>query len=146
MDKKEALVENGTFNRNHEKVKRSKFLAGGFYDPTDIMQVKYEMLRDAMGDIGSIEALSGEYGYTRASYYNIREAFDRGGVMALAHGKTGPKEPRKLTREAQAHIEGYTAGHPSASANDIRANLVQDKGIQVSKRTVERHMAKKKLR
>ena len=47
MSKEDILKANGTYNRSHGKVTAEKFLTGGFYDPMDIIQVKYEMLREA---------------------------------------------------------------------------------------------------
>lgn len=48
MSKEDILKANGTYNRSHGKVTAEKFLTGGFYDPMDIIQVKYEMLREAL--------------------------------------------------------------------------------------------------
>ena len=47
MSKKAILIENGTFNKNYKNVKISKFIDDRFYDPMDIAQVKYEMLKGA---------------------------------------------------------------------------------------------------
>jgi len=144
MDKKEILKKNGTYNKNHSKVIRDKFLTGGFYDPVDAMQVKYEMIRDADGADANISRLSKEYGYTRAAFYNIKAAFSKEGMPALIPSKTGPKGATKLTTEVSAHIADYIADHPGASARDIQAYLCKEKGVDIGKRTIERHISKKK--
>ncbi len=43
--KADALVEDGTLNPAPEKVRDPKFQEDGFFDRRDIVQVKYEMLR-----------------------------------------------------------------------------------------------------
>ena len=40
-----ALLEEGTLNPTPEKVRDPKFRENEFFDPRDIVQVKYEMLR-----------------------------------------------------------------------------------------------------
>ena len=36
----------GTLNRHSEKVLATKFRNGGFFDPRDLLQVRYEMVHD----------------------------------------------------------------------------------------------------
>lgn len=43
--KASVLAEEGTLNPAPEKVSDPKFQEDGFFDPRDIVQVKYEMLR-----------------------------------------------------------------------------------------------------
>ncbi len=144
MDKKETLLGNGSYNKNYSKVERKKFLEDNFYDPMDIIQVKYELLRDAKDARRGIGGITNEYGYTRASYYNIKAAFEKDGLAALVPGKTGPKAPHKLTSERQEYIERYISENPSASSAEITTDLSSSIGIKISKRTVERYRRKKK--
>jgi len=142
--KKDVLMKNGTYNKNHSKVKKEKFQEGGFYDPMDIVQVRYEMIKEA-GDGGkAIEQVTGEYGYSRASYYHIKGDFDNGGMIALVPEKTGPRSPSKLTGDLQEYIANYVEGNPRASSSQIAMAIEQDKGVTVNKRTVERFRSKKK--
>ena len=144
MNKVDILKANGTYNRRHESVKEAKFTGDGFYDPRDIVQVKYEMLRDAQDSGRAIMEVSGEFGFSRTAYYNIKESFEQNGMSALVPEKPGPKQPHKLTESLQEYIEEYVALRPSASAAEIAAAIQREKGVKVSKRTIERHSAKKK--
>lgn len=56
----------------------------------DIVQVKYEMLKDAA--VGT-RGIADEFGFSRASFYKINDAFDSKGLSALVPEKTGPKKP-----------------------------------------------------
>lgn len=145
MGKKEILFANGTYNKNHEKVKNKKFLINSFYDPMDIVQVKYEMLKDASdGNPRGVAKIADEFGFSRASFYKIKDAFDSTGLSALVPEKTGPKRPYKLTRLYQDYIDEYISEKPKASSNEITMSLRKDKGVDINKRTVERYRSKKK--
>jgi transposase len=145
VSKVDILKANGTYNRRHEYVKEPKFSEDGFYDPRDIVQVKYEMLRDVQYSDRPIGAVSGAFGFSRTAYYNIRESFENEGMSALIPEKPGPKQPHKLTGALEGYIEEYIAMRPNASAAEIAAAIKSEKGVQISKRTIERHAAKKKL-
>lgn len=144
MGKREILLANGTYNQKHEKVKNNKFLAGSFYDPMDIVQVKYEMLKDAEEGSRGIAQVADEFGFSRASFYNIKNAFDKQGLSAFVPEKTGPKRPYKLTEPYKDYIDRYISEKPKASSNEITKSLKNYKGIDISKRTVERYRSKKK--
>lgn len=144
MGKKQILLANGTYNKNYEKVKNDKFLTDSFYDTMDIVQVKYEMLKDAVDDSRGIAQVADDFGFSRASFYNVKEAFDKKGLSALVPEKTGPKKPYKLSGTYQDYIDRYIAEKPKASSNEIAKNIKKDKGVDINKRTVERYRSKKK--
>lgn len=144
MGKKEILLANGTYNRNHKKVKNEKFFTHSFYDSMDIVQVKYEMLKDAAVGNRGIAQIADDFGFSRASFYKIKDAFDSKGLSALVPEKTGPKKPNKLTESYQQYINRYVSEKPKASSSEIAMSLKKDKGIDISKRTVERYRSKKK--
>ena len=144
MKKEEILKKNGTYNRRHGSVRKPGFLEGGFYDSRDIVQVKYEMLRDAEDSGKAIGTVAGEFGFSRTAYYNIKESFEKNGMSSLVPEKPGPKQPRKLTMALCAFIDEYAATHPKVSAAEIAAAILSEKGEIISKRTIERYAAKKK--
>jgi len=109
------------------------------------VQVKYEMLRDAQDSGRAIGEAAGDFGFSRTAYYNIRESFEKNGMSALVPEKTGPKHPHKLTEPLREFADEYAAANPGASAAEITAAMQCERGAVISKRTVERHFAKKKL-
>ena len=60
--KESSLLEEGTLNVSPEKVKDPKFQEGEFFDPRDIVQVKYEMLRRVRVENASVTEAAEEYG------------------------------------------------------------------------------------
>jgi transposase len=144
MQKKDYLMENGTYNKNHNNVKSPKFLGDYFFDPMDIAQVKYEMLKEVEKNGMTITDATDNYGFSRTSYYNIKEAFSNHGIKGLLPEKPGPKNPHKLTQEVQKRIDEYIAQKPRISSSEITELINQDGVIHINKRTVERYRAKKK--
>lgn len=140
--KEDALKHNGTFNQNNENVTASIFKNNPFFDRMDSVQVKYEMIRATANAEGSVTEISGAYGYSRKSYYQISKAFESGGIYALIPKKTGPKNPHKLTQEAEKFINTFLAYNTKAKANEISATLEAETGIKVHPRTIYRYIKK----
>ena len=145
MGKKDTLVANGTYYKRYLSVKKEGFEVGGFYDPMDAVQVKYEMIREAQDSGRTIGDIAEDFGFSRTAYYAIKEGFDANGMLAFIPEKKGPRRQHKLTEVLQEFIDEYTAGHPKAKAAEIAGAIMSEKGAEISKRTVERYLAKKKL-
>jgi transposase len=139
VSKQQVLLENGTFNRNYGKVMEQRFAVDDFYDPQDLIQVKYEMLRTANETQRNIEEIAGKFGFSRAAFYKIKTSYEKEGVSAFVPDKSGPKNARKLTREHQEFIDNYIAQNPNVSSGDMAAILYKERGLRISKRTVERY-------
>lgn len=102
------------------------------------------MLKDAAEGSRGIEQVADDFGFSRASFYKIKDAFDRKGLSAFVPEKTGPKRPHKLTEPYKDYIERYISEKPKASSNEIAISLRKDMGVDINKRTVERYRSKKK--
>ena len=145
MGKKETLMANGTYYRRYLSVKKPLFQVGGFYDPMDIVQVKYEMLRDAQEPGRSIGEVAEDFGFSRTAYYAIKEGFTANGLSALIPEKKGPRGQYKLTKPLREFIDEYINSHPKVSAAEISRVIMNEKGVEISRRTIERYKAQKKL-
>ena len=75
-----ALREEGTLNVASEKVSDPKFQQSEFFDPRDIVQVKYEMLRRVAAEHASVTDATYEYGVSRPTYYETKAHFDALGI------------------------------------------------------------------
>ncbi len=59
--KRAALAESGTLNAHPEAVQDPAFGESGFFDPRDLVQVRYEMLRRVrIKEVGDSEFLIGD--------------------------------------------------------------------------------------
>lgn len=144
MEKKDILIANGTYNTRYHAVKKKEFQVGSFYDPMDIVQVKYEMLRELQESREAVGAVALEFGFSRTSYYTIKENFEASGITSLIPEKKGPKEQHKLTKSLREFTDEYILNNPKASAAEITEVLVNEKCIEISKRTIERYKSSKK--
>src|ERR1700691_5019542 len=102
--KVQALLEEGALNSAPEKVCDAKFRSGEFFDPHDIVQVKYEMLRRVSVENASVTNATEEYGVSRPTYYQTRASFEEAGIAGLVPRKRGPQGPHKVRGEVLAFI------------------------------------------
>ena len=145
MEKKDVLIENGTYNKHHKKVKNARFADSGFFDPMDMAQVKYEMLKEVEQNGASITDATEDFGFSRTAFYNIRDAFSKQGIKGLIPEKPGPRKPHKLTPECQGLIDGWILESPGISSGELTRRINESGSANVSKRTIERYRSKKKL-
>lgn len=98
--RQQALEVHGAAHPHPEMVADPLFRGGGaFFDPNDLVQVKYEMLRSVEQDGRAVVEAVEAFGLSRPVYYVTREVFDREGLPGLLPRKRGPKRPHKLTQE-----------------------------------------------
>ena len=89
--KLKALLEEGTLNPSPGKVRDPKFQENEFFDPRDLVQVKYEMLRRVSVEKSSVTEATEDYGVSRPTYYQTKASFDKGGLAGLVPRKRGPQ-------------------------------------------------------
>lgn len=144
-DRKEtALLSNGTLNPFSKAVSDVKFQEGEFFDPRDIVQVKYEMLRRVSVDQASVTDATEEYGVSRPTYYQAKANFDEGGVAGLVPKKRGPRGPRKLQGEILAFVEEQLASGELIRARELARRVQEKFSLEIHPRTIERALAVKK--
>jgi len=136
--KSQALREHGSLNPKSRQVTDELFLTREFFDPRDLVQVKYEMLRRVQTEGHPVSRSASAFGFSRPSFYQAQAAFQQGGLPALTPQKRGPKQAHKLTAEVLAFLRQVRQLDPSLRAADL-SSLVQDKyGISVHPRSIER--------
>ena len=142
--KTEALLEEGTLNPAPEKVGDPKFRAGEFFDPRDLVQVRYEMLRRVSSDDLSVAQVATEYGVSRPTYYQARASFDEAGLAGLLPKKRGPRGPHKLQGDLLAFVEERIVPGKPLRARELAKLIHKTFSIEVHPRTIERAFAGKK--
>lgn len=144
MSKIDYLKENGTYNPDGHSVLAEDFQHGIFFDPYDLLQVKYEMLRSVEKKELSVTEASDKYGLSRQTYYITKERMEKGGIFALLPRKTGPQKNIKLTDAGLHFIDRYLAQHPDAGSHEVNCALAAETGINVHDRTIARYLSKKR--
>ena len=136
-----SLAASRTLNPHPEAVTDPAFTSGAFFDPADLVQVKYEMVRAVeAGQMGAGAAASA-FGLARQSYYNARKALAGHGLAGLIPAKPGPKGGHKLTGAVTDFLEQHAAADPALSSAQLAAAVAHEFGVTVHKRSVERALA-----
>jgi transposase len=133
-----ALRERRTLHARPERVTASIFQGSEFFDARDILQVKYEMLRQVQIDGASVAGTVEAFGFSRPSFYEAQAAFARGGLAGLLPKKRGPHEAHKLDQTVMAFIEEVHAGNRSVSSAVLAPLLRERFDIELHPRSIER--------
>ena len=141
IPKCQILRQTGTLNPRPDRVSDELFTDSDFFDPNDLVQVKYEMLRRVRRDDFTVKQAAQLFGFSRPSFYQAQEAFTRGGLGALVPQKRGPRRAHKLSQNVVAFIERTIATDPAA---DLVAAVHKEFGISVHRRSIERALARAK--
>jgi transposase len=141
--KRQALAESRTLNPRPEKVTDPAFAAGGFFDPDDLVQVKYEMLRRATADGVPPSRAAASFGLSRQSFYTAKQALAERGLAGLLPGKPGPKGGHKLTGEVLDHLEELLRAGPDRSPAELAAEVERRFGVRAHPRSVRRALRRR---
>jgi transposase len=140
----DALREEGTLNPAPEKVRDPQFREDDFFDPRDVVQVKYEMLRRVSVEKASVTDASDQYGVSRPTYYQARADFEEAGIAGLVPKKRGPRGPRKIQAEVLAFLRTRLVPGEPIRARELARLIQQEFGLDVHPRTIERVVSGKK--
>ena len=140
--KHQALEESGTFNAHASEVHDPSFAHGTFFDPHDLVQVRYEMLRHVLSEGQSITDTVARFGVTRPTFYKAHADFERAGLVGLLPAKRGPHGPHKVTHDVMCFIERTRVAEPDLDGPALAERIRQHFGLAVHRRTVERALAR----
>lgn len=139
--KQRILQQQGSFNPRPKAVTDPLFLNESFFDPRDLVQVKYEMLRSVEKDGRAVVEAAEAFGLSRPVYYVTRELFNREGLPGLLPRKRGPKRPHKLTEENLAVLaQTIRESEQMPGGAELAALLVERCGISAHPRSILRRL------
>lgn len=143
-DKSMRLRASGTFNRSADKVKDTLFSSHDFFDPEDLAQVKYEMVRRVTQDKVPVAKAVSQFGFSRPSFYAAKEALEQFGMTGLIPKKTGPQQGHKLNSEVVEYVLQQLNEDNTLNTAALLERVESKFGIKVHPRTIERAIARKK--
>jgi transposase len=144
--KRQALQASGTFNPRHARVRHRLFQDSEFFDPQDLLQLKYESLRALQQDDYSLAQAASEFGLSRPTLYQAQAHFQAQGLEGLLPGKRGPKGAHKLTPELLDQLRQWLAAEPALSARQLAQRVRQRFKLKVHPRTLEKALKPKAKR
>jgi len=139
-----ALREARCLNPHPEQVTDPAFLADGFFDARDAVQVKYEMVRAVTVDGAPVTAAAAAFGYSRPSYYQAAAALAQSGLEGLVPARPGPRQGHKLTGQILAWAEEQLAADPAVRPAALAGPIAEEFGVRVHPRSIERALARRR--
>jgi transposase len=142
--KSEVLQKQRCLNPRAEQVTSELFQQSEFFDPRDLLQVKYEMLRQARVERQPIVQVARQFGFSRPSFYQALTNFKQNGLLGLIRNKPGPRRAHKLGEPVVEFIEAQKAQEEAVTLDKL-VQLIKDKfGLVVHKRSIQRAVTRKK--
>ena len=140
--KPEALRQRGSLNPHPDRVVDPLFQMAEFFDARDLVQVKYEMVRQVRVDGQAVSQSATAFGFSRPSFYHAQERLDRGGLAALVPRKSGPRHSHKLDADVMAFLEQLRSEDASLRPADFAGRIQQRFRRKVHPRSIERALAR----
>ena len=136
-DEKLALLrQSQTLHPHPEAVRDLLFTSGSpFFDPRDLVQVKYELLRRVRVDGYAVSDATTLFALSRPTFYAAQAAWEQAGISGLLPTATGPRHAHKLTDEIMIEL------HPLAktlSSAQLAEWLEAQHRLSVHPRSIER--------
>jgi transposase len=141
--KLDALRQHGSLNPHPQRVSDPLFAAADFFDPRDLVQVKYEMLRRVSAEGQSVAQSAKAFGLSRPSFYQAQAALQREGLAGLLGKKRGPRRAHKLGTEVMSFIRDLLSHEPALSSAQLVARVDQRFELQVHPRSIERALLRR---
>src|SRR5260370_3465574 len=110
--KTQALEASRTLNPRPEKVTDPAFGPGGFFDPADLLQVKYEMVRKAEAAGVPASRAAADFGFSRQSLYSAPAALREPGPAGLVPAQPRPHGGHEPTGQGSELLEDLLQADP----------------------------------
>ena len=142
--KSKALQKQRCLNPRSDKVSSELFEKNDFFDPRDLLQVRYEMLRRVRVDQQPIRQVASQFGFSRPSVYKALATFDRTGLLGLVRTKPGPRRAHKLSESVVEFIEEQKREDGSVTLGELVNRIKRQFGLVVHTRSIQRALKRKK--
>jgi transposase len=144
--KAEVLRKQGALNAHPESVEEPLFRDSPFFDPRDLVQLRYEMLRAVSKDGRVVSEVAGQFGCSRPTYYKALDDFDEKGLVGLLPKKRGPRGGHKLSGEVLDFVEAQLQGDSSLLGEELADRVRRRFGVEVHASSVRRALSRREKR
>ncbi len=138
-----ALRERGCLHPRPEAVNDELFVTADFFDPNDLLQVKYEMVRRVCTEGQPVSHAARSFGVARPTVYQALSAFEQGGLAGLQPKRPGPRRAHKMSEEVVDFLEGALADAPDTGTGELVVAVQERFGLSIHPRSVERALARR---
>ncbi|WP_437222403.1 helix-turn-helix domain-containing protein [Planctomicrobium sp. SH661] len=140
----EALRKWGALHASPEDVADELFLAHEFFDPRDLVQVKYEMLRRVQLEGLSVSEAARRFGFSRTAFYQALALFEQQGLPGLIPHRPGPKGAHKLNQDVVEFLQQQQARNAALRAGEMVELVQREFDISVHPRSIERALLRER--
>ncbi len=141
--KRDQLRKHGAWNDRAETVTNSLFCESEFFDPRDLVLVKYEMLRCVRIDPKPVAESARQFGFSRSGYYKVLSSFQQSGLAGLIPSAPGPRGAHKLRDDVLNFIEARLAEDRTLTSSQLATLLLEQHQLRVHPRSIERAIARR---
>ena len=136
-----SLREQRALHRHPETVQDEVFRSDSFFDPRDLVQVRYEMLRRHRIDGKAVSDVAHSFGVSRQAFYMTDASFRKSGLPGLLPRRRGPRRAHKCTDEILDFVERLGA----ADGKETVVEAVRRRfGVTINPRSIERALKRRK--
>jgi transposase len=114
------------------------FASHDFFDPRDLVQVKYEMLRRVDVEGHPVGRTADVFGVSRPTFYQTQAAFQAQGLAGLVPRKRGPHGAHKVTDAVLAFVAAQRTADPALPMRTVLSRVRDHFGLDVHRRSLER--------
>jgi transposase len=139
--KSRTLRSHGALNLCPHKVTDATFLGHPFFDPRDLVLVKYEMLRRVRIEGLSVTRAVASFGFSRPVYYSTLASFERQGLFGLIPRRRGPRHAHKLSDAVVVFLRLQRTKDKTVRAADLAALVRERFGLTLHPRSIERALS-----
>jgi len=142
--KHQALARDGALNPHPQAVRDPLFADNPFFDPNDLIQVRYEMVRRHHADGLAISEVATAFGVSRPTFYKALRRLAAAGLAGLLPRPRGPRGGHKISADVMTFVGDLKAANPQLATPQCLAAIEARFGIKVHRRSLERALRKKK--
>ncbi len=140
-EKLKALRQSHALHPHPDQVRDPLFTSGSpFFDPRDLVQVKYELLRRVRVDGYAVSHATSLFALSRPTFDAAQSAWEQAGISGLLPQSTGPRHAHKLTDEIVALLLPLAN---TMSPADLAVWLQEQRHLSVHPRSIERALKRK---
>jgi len=143
--KRKALQAAGTFNSRAAHVRHPLFQQSAFFDPEDLLQLKYETLRAVELEQCPVAKAARDFGLSRPTMYEAQSQLQQRGLEGLLPDKRGPKAAHKLTGEILQYVREQAA-ESELKAEELARRVRQRFAVNLHPRTIQKALERKAKR
>ncbi len=132
--KTDRLRASGTLNRHPDRIRADRFREDDFFDPRDLLQVRYEMARST--ETATLAEVAAAFGVSVPTCVRVRRRFHEGGLQALLPSPRGPRRPHKVTDEILAFIAAYRAENGPVGSRRLVPVIESRFGVRLHPRSI----------